>query len=104
MSIAGKVVARVLLIRLQALADRVYPKSPCCFLAGRSTTDMIFTVRQLQEKSREQGKLLYLVFIDATKAFDLVIRDGPLEKLWGGGGGGEFSSRRKFFFVIKFLA
>ena len=50
MSIAGKVVARVLLIRLQATADRVYPKSPCCFRAGRSTTDMIVTVRQLQEK------------------------------------------------------
>ena len=32
-----------------------------------------------------------------------IVRDGPLEKLWGGGGG-EFSSRRRnFFFVIKFL-
>ena len=31
-----------------------------------------------------------------------LLRDGPLEKLWGGGGGGvggegEFSSRRNFF-------
>ena len=84
MSIAGKVVARVLLIRLQATADRVYPKSPCCFRAGRSTTDMIVTVRQLQKKSREQGKPLYLAFIDLTKAFDLVIRKAcynSLEKI-----------------------
>ena len=81
MSIAGKVVARVLLIRLQATADRVYPKSPCCFRAGRSTTDMIVTVRQLQEKSREQGKLLYLAFIDPTKAIDLVIRKGLFQLL-----------------------
>ena len=81
MSIAGKVVARVLLIRLQATADRVYPKSPCCFREGRSTTDMIVTVRQLQEKSREQGKPLYLAFIDLTKVFDLVIREGLFQLL-----------------------
>ena len=81
MSIAGKVVARVLLIRLQATADRVYPKSPCCFRAGRSTTDMIVTVRQLQEKSREQGKPLHLAFIDPTKAIDLVIRKGLFQLL-----------------------
>ena len=37
---------------------------------------MIFSLRQLQEKCREQGKLLYLPFIDLTKAFDLVSRDG----------------------------
>ena len=59
----------------------VYPKSPCGFRAGRSTTDMIFTVRQLQEKSREQGKPLYLAFIDLTKAFDLVIRKGLFQLL-----------------------
>ena len=76
MSIVGKVFSRVLLTRLQALADRVYPESQCGFLAGRSTTDMIFTERQLQEKTREQGKRLYLAFIDLTKAFDLVSRKG----------------------------
>lgn len=81
MSITDKVVARVLLIRLQALADRVYPKSPCGFRAGRSTADMIFTLRQLREKSREQGKPLYLAFIDLTKAFDLVIREGLFQLL-----------------------
>lgn len=81
MSITDKVVARVLLIRLQALADRVYPKSLCGFRAGRSTADMIFTLRQLREKSREQGKPLYLAFIDLTKAFDLVIREGLFQLL-----------------------
>ena len=81
MSITDKVVVRVLLIRLQALADRVYPKSLCGFRAGRSTADMIFTLRQLREKSREQGKPLYLAFIDLTKAFDLVIREGLFQLL-----------------------
>ena len=47
MSIVGKIFARVLLTRLQALADRIHPEFQCGFRAGRSTTDMIFTVRQL---------------------------------------------------------
>ena len=37
---------------------------------------MIFSLRELQEKCREQGKPLYVAFIDLTKAFDLVRRDG----------------------------
>ena len=37
---------------------------------------MIFSLRQLQEKCREHGKPLYVAFIDPTKAFDLVSRDG----------------------------
>ena len=35
-----------------------------------STIDMIFSIRQLQEKSREQRQPLYIAFIDLTKAFD----------------------------------
>ena len=76
LSIVGKAFARVLLIRLQKLASRVYPESQCGFRAGRSTIDMIFSVRQLQEKCREQGMPLYVAFIDLTKAFDLVSRKG----------------------------
>ena len=37
---------------------------------------MIFSLRQLQEKCREQGKPLYAAFIDLTNAFHLVSRDG----------------------------
>ena len=76
LSIIGKAYARVILKRLQLLAERVYPEAQCGFRAGRSTIDMVFSVRQLQEKCREQKKTLYLAFIDLTKAFDLVSRDG----------------------------
>ena len=69
MSIVGKIFACVLLTRLQALVDRIYPEFQCGFRAERST-DMIFTVRQLQKKSHEQGKPLYLAFSDLSKAFD----------------------------------
>ena len=76
LSIAGKLFARIVLQRLQKLADRIYPESQCGFRTNRSTIDMIFSLRQLQEKCREQQQPLYLAFIDLTKAFDLVSRDG----------------------------
>ena len=84
LSIIGKVFARVILKRLQVLAEGIYPESQCGFRPQRSTIDMIFSLRQLQEKCREQRKPLYIAFIDLTKAFDLVSRDGLfriLEKL-----------------------
>ena len=37
---------------------------------------MIFSLKQLQEKRREQRQPLFVAFIDLTKAFDLVSRDG----------------------------
>ena len=37
---------------------------------------MIFSLRQLQEKYREEQKPLYIPFLDLTKAFDLVSWDG----------------------------
>ena len=76
LSIVGKVFARVILVRLPKLAERVYPESQCGFRAERSTIDMVFSLRQLQEKSREQQMPLYIAFIDLTKAFDLVSREG----------------------------
>ncbi|XP_076442831.1 uncharacterized protein LOC143281507 [Babylonia areolata] len=76
LSIVGKTFARVVLCRLQLLSERVYPKAQCGFRAGRSTIDMVFSMRQLQEKCWEQRRPLYVTFIDLTKAFDLVSRKG----------------------------
>ncbi len=72
----GKVFARVVLNRLQVLAEHVYPEAQCGLRSQRSTIDMIFSLRQLQEKCREQRQPLYIAFIDLTKAFDLVSRKG----------------------------
>ena len=44
-------------------------------------TDMIFSLRQVQDKCREQRMSLYITFIDLTKALDLVSRRGQLEIL-----------------------
>ena len=46
------------------------------FVQGRSTTDAIFVVRQLQEKYSAVNKRLYMAFIDLEKAFDRVRMEG----------------------------
>ena len=76
LSIVGKLFARVALKKLQVLAERVYPEPQCGFRANRSTIDMVFSITQLQEICREQRQPLFIVFVDLTKAFDLVSRDG----------------------------
>ena len=43
--------------------------------------DMVSSLHQLQEKCREQWMPLYIAFIDLTKAFDLVSRDGLFKAL-----------------------
>ena len=77
LSIAGKILARVLLNRLnEHLEDGLLPESQCGFRTNRGTIDMIFAARQLQEKAVEHHVGLYTTFIDLTKAFDTVSREG----------------------------
>ena len=77
LSIAGKILARILLNRLvPTIAANHLPESQCGFRSNRGTTDMVFVLCQLQEKCREQNKALYITFVDLTKAFDTVSREG----------------------------
>ena len=94
MSIAGKILARVLLNRLNEHLERsgLLPESQCGFRKNRGTIDMIFTARQLQEKCQEQNVDLYMTFVDLTKAFDTVSREG----LW--------KIMAKFGCTAKFIA
>ena len=73
LSIAGKIFARILLNRL---TPEVVSETQCGFRGNRSTVDMIFCLRQLQEKCIEQDRPLYMVFVDFSKAFDTVGRTG----------------------------
>nr|VZI44837.1 unnamed protein product [Spirometra erinaceieuropaei] len=77
LNIAGKIFARILLNRLNIhLEQCLLPESQCGFRRHRGTTDMIFAARQLQEKCQEMRTHLYSTFVDLTKAFDTVNREG----------------------------
>lgn len=77
LSIAGKILARILLNRLMShLENGLLPESQCGFRKERGTIDMVFAARQLQEKCQEQNTDLYSTFVDLTKAFDTVSREG----------------------------
>ena len=82
LSIAGKILAHVLLNKfIPTMAQENTPESQCGFRSNRGTVDMIFVLRQIQEKCREQNMGLYAAFVDMTKAFGTVGRDGPWEIL-----------------------
>nr|VZI28302.1 unnamed protein product [Spirometra erinaceieuropaei] len=77
LNIAGKSFARILLNSLNNhLEQGLLPESQCCFRPHRGTTDMIFAARQLQEKCQEMRTHLNSTFVDLTKAFDTVNREG----------------------------
>ncbi|KAI8441503.1 hypothetical protein MSG28_015092 [Choristoneura fumiferana] len=74
----GKVLAHIVNVRLSELAEKCLPESQCGFRPSRGTIDAISVVRQLQEKSLEHQRPLYMCFVDLEKAFDRV----PREALW----------------------
>ena len=68
LSIAGKVLARVLLHRLvPTIAEEILRQSQCGFRANRGTMDMVFVLHQLQEKCREQNMGLCLLLLILPK-------------------------------------
>uniref|UniRef100_A0A5F8GYV1 Reverse transcriptase domain-containing protein n=1 Tax=Monodelphis domestica TaxID=13616 RepID=A0A5F8GYV1_MONDO len=76
LSTAGKILAHVILNRLlSSVSEQNLPESQCGFRPDCSTIDMVFTVRQMQEKCLEQNPSLYIVSIDLTKVFHTVNRD-----------------------------
>ena len=65
LSTAGKILARIILNWAnEKVTDLVYSESQCGFRKGRGTTDMVFCLRQMQEKAREHHTPLYMAFID----------------------------------------
>ena len=48
------------------------------FMPGRSSTDAIYILRQMQEKHLVRKKKIYFTFVDLEKAFDCV----PCSTLW----------------------
>jgi hypothetical protein len=96
LSIAGKILARLLLNRLTLHLDQgLLPESQCGFRKERGTVDMVFAARQLQEKCQEQNTSLFSTYVDLTKAFDTVSREG-LWKIMA-----KYGCPKKFITIVR---
>ena len=73
---AGKILLKIIARRLSEYCERVgiLPEEQSGFQPNRSTTDMMFVIRRLQELARKKRIPLYVCFIDLTKAYDSVDR------------------------------
>ena len=73
---AGKILLMIIARRLSEYCERVgiLPEEQSGFRPNRSTTDMMFVIRRLQELARKKRIPLYVCFIDLTKAYDSVDR------------------------------
>lgn len=73
-----KVLSLAVLKRLEGYAVDIIGEYQCGFTRGKSTTDHIFTIRQIMEKYYEHDKDLYMIFVDFKQAYDGVNR----QQLW----------------------
>ena len=64
----GKILLKIIARHLSEYCERVriLPAEQSGFLPNRSTTDMIFVIRRLQELARKKQIPLYVCFIDLT--------------------------------------
>ncbi|KAA3671420.1 uncharacterized protein DEA37_0005224, partial [Paragonimus westermani] len=98
LSCTGKVLARILLNRLNATVLEVsVPKERCGFLASRSTIDLVFAALQTQEKCRERNQPLEALFAEFAKVLDSVSRKALWTVL------GKFACPRKFVNIVRLL-
>lgn len=67
-----KLFMKILLNRLSEKLDNHQPPNQASFHSGYSTSDHIFVVNQIIEKSKEFNKPLLMALIDYTKAFDSI--------------------------------
>ena len=74
LSICGKVLTRIIADRIQKGYNDQMMEAQCGFRGGRSTTDQMFTLRQVVERRREYGLRSFAAFVDLKKAYDSVPR------------------------------
>ena len=77
-SLASKVMLKILQARLQQYMNRELPDVQAGFRKGRGSRDQIANIYWIIEKAREFQKNIYFCFIDYSKAFDCVDHS----KLW----------------------
>jgi hypothetical protein len=63
-----------LLRRLESFAEDILEECQTEFISGKSTTNHIFTLRQLIEKFYEYNKNLHILFVDFKQAYSSIDR------------------------------
>src|SRR5678816_1966505 len=74
----AKVYERILERRLRGVIEIQLGEEQYGYGKGRSTSDLLFALRIVLEKSWEFNKTAYIAFLDLRKAFDSI----PRARLW----------------------
>lgn len=74
LNVSYKILAEILYQRLSIYAEEIIGDYQCGFRRGRSTTDQIFTLRQIMEKAWEYNINIHQLFIDFKQAYDSIDR------------------------------
>ncbi|VDP03041.1 unnamed protein product, partial [Soboliphyme baturini] len=75
LSLPGKVYAKVLERKCREILDLKIQEEQCGLRPCRSTSDHIFALRQIVEKSWEYAQPVYVCFVDLEKAHDRIPRN-----------------------------
>lgn len=70
-----KILSFILCERLKPYLNDIIGEYQCGFRPGKSTTDQIFTLRQILEKTHEFRIDTHHLFIDFKQAYDSIVRD-----------------------------
>ncbi|WP_369199178.1 reverse transcriptase domain-containing protein, partial [Streptomyces djakartensis] len=70
LNIAYKILASIMCERLKPHVIRIVGPYQCGFMPGKSTTDQIFTLRQILEKTHEFQVDRHHLFVDFKQAYD----------------------------------
>ena len=72
MSHVTKILLRIVMMRVRNKIRPEIAEEQCGFVEGKGTSNAIFMIRTIIERTLEIQKEVYLCFIDCTKAFDSV--------------------------------
>lgn len=78
LNIGYKIMSAIVYERLRPLVERIVELYQCGFMAGRSTPDQVFAIRQILEKTREFQIETHHLF-DFKTAYDCTIRERLFE-------------------------
>lgn len=81
LSTVYKVFTKILARRLMPFTEAILGDYQCGFRPNRSTTDQIFSVRQIMEKCYEYNIDIHQLFVDFRQAYDSIIRGKLFEAM-----------------------